>query len=56
MACASEQNIKSALMFYRERSQGSPKAVCLRNFWKQEFSNLKEKLGQIYIHPSLHYY
>ncbi len=31
-ACASEQNIKTALMFYRERSQGSPKAVRLRNF------------------------
>ena len=25
----------------------------LRKFWEQEFSDLKQKLGQIYIHPSL---
>ena len=40
-ACASELNIKFTLMFYRERSQGSPKATCLRRFWKQEFSKPK---------------
>ena len=40
-ACASELNIKFTLMFYRERSQGSPKATCLRRFGEQEFSGPK---------------
>lgn len=40
-ACASELNIKFTLMFYRERSQGSPKATCLRKFEEQEFSKPK---------------
>ena len=40
-ACASELNIKFTLMFYSERSQGSPKATCLRKFGEQKFSEPK---------------
>ncbi|MBR3616218.1 MAG: hypothetical protein IKL56_06305 [Bacteroidaceae bacterium] len=35
-ACASELNIKFTLMFYSERSQGSPQAVRLCRFQKHQ--------------------